>query len=207
MHRRFSLALALSILAALGGCASPFVAVQPEPKSGHFLTPDTLTPKEAKVSVPIANLDRQRFIVLSPTINMDSEKYVPFVKQMVENCGLHKLVGHADLENFVIANNLGDRIPSLNNRIGFHQLTRYIGEYLILQIDLSNTYGDWWRFTAVVYDPVSSKVKFLASKSAVNMFGLQKPLLLPVFNALKDWVDKSREMARLAPPEPAGQGI
>jgi hypothetical protein len=189
----------LLVTLALTGCASPFVAAKPDSKTGKFQTLTELSSDENSVFSPIDDLESQEFIVLITTINAPRDwanDYRPYVKEMLEISGLSNFVDKTDLENFVIANNLGEEVPSLNNRIGYNQLSKYVGEYLIVATDLRNLRGDWWQFSITVYDPVSSDTKFHASKEAVPWVGMDKPILLPVFNALKKWIDESKSLQK-----------
>jgi hypothetical protein len=189
----------LLVTLALTGCASPLVAVKPDSKTGKFQTSAELSSDENSVFSPIDNLESQEFIALITTINVRwdwANDFRPYAKEMLEISGLSNFVDKTDLENFVIANNLGEKVPSLNNRIGYNQLSKYVGQYLIIATDLRNLVGDWWLFSITVYDPVSSETKFHASKKAFNFVGMDKPLLLPVFNALKTWVDESKSLQK-----------
>lgn len=190
------------------GCSNTFIAVKPDINTGQFKTPVKLTDEENTIFSPINDLDEQVFNVLLTGINVAGDwakEYRPFVKEMLENCGMDKFVSKSHLEDYVIANDLGASIPTLDNRIGYNRLTKYIGPYLIVATDLKNLGSDWWEFSITVYDPVSSTAKFHASKSAMNLAGMKEPILLPVFNSLKKWVDASR--VNSISPKKEGLGI
>ncbi|MHB8622817.1 MAG: hypothetical protein ACYC9J_03575 [Sulfuricaulis sp.] len=206
---RLWLVATLAVSVFLNGCANPFVAVKPDTDTGKFPSRE-LSPDEIKTFVKIDNLGKQKFILLIDDINVSWEwtkNYRSYVKEMLENCGLGNFMAKTQLENFVIANNLGEKIPSLSDRIGYHQLAKYIGPYLIVSVDLENWRGtDIWEFGITVYDPVSSSTKFAASRRGVNDFGgMDKLILLPAFNSLKKWVDESQSPQKN--PAVKGNGI
>lgn len=183
----------------LAGCASPFVVTSPDPETGRFPTKSSVASNEYKVFEPIENLDDQRFSILLTSLNTSMtglDGYESYVEGMLKECGLEDFVDFQYLEDFVIANGLGDKVPTLNNRIGLHQLSKYTGPYMIVSVDLTNEVLDRWVFTISVYDPVSSKLKFQVSHRNLVFFGrFREALLHPGFNALQKWLEASREAA------------
>lgn len=183
----------------LTGCASPFVVTSPNPETGRFPTESSVASNEYKVFKPIDNLADQQFSILLTSLNSPMtglDGYPSYIEGMLKKCGIEDFVDFEYLEDFVIANGLGDKVPTLNNRIGLHQLSKYTGPYLIISADLTNEVLDRWSFTISVYDPVSSKLKFQVSHHNLVFFGrFREALLHPTFNALQEWLEASREAA------------
>lgn len=198
MSRWFFMPVVACAAFLLQGCGPQFKVVQPDDASGRFPTNTVLGESDILLFEPIENLEHQSFNVLMNATNSRwaGAGYFQFVREMVELSGLQDLVDKRHVENLIIAGDLADQVPSFDNRIAFNRLAQYVGPYLIVSTELVNLGGDWWEFSVIVYDPVSSAPKFHAKRRGINWAGLDKPILLPVFNALKDWVDASKEASR-----------
>jgi len=183
----------------LSGCVSPLVATMPDEKTGNFPTSSKLKSEEIKIFKPINNLKQQKLSLAITSVDTSwdrTKSYKTYMKKMLENIGFVNITENSQLETFIIKNNLNKEIPNLDNRIAYNQLSKYLGNYLIVTSNLEYIWQHRWKFTITVYDPVSSNVKFYASTKAISWSGVEKPILLPVINALKKWFDESKKIQK-----------
>ena len=191
----------LIVFLALGliGCANNQLNVlAPNPTTGKFETSTIFGPSEIKTYIPIDNYHSQKFIVVDSFVDLQTwqEDYKPYIYGMLKNSGMDNFATMADLENIVIANNLGREISTVRNRIGLNQLSKYIGPFLYLSADLDYLGNDSFNFVVTIYDPITSSVKFYGQKAAIGWVGIDGPILTPMFNEVKRWVEDSKKLSK-----------
>ena len=120
MLRESVVALALVMLA---GCGTQMKVVKLD-DSGHFPTK-----KEATVVTSVAvDLDERRGLLVAP--NGD------FTADMVRNIGyFDEVINFEELEKRIVTNNLTDKVPSLQDRIGINNAARHYRPFLWLHWD------------------------------------------------------------------------
>ncbi len=183
----------------LSGCAGNQLQVlTPNQETGMFKTSTVFDKGEVKIFEPISNFENQKFIVVNSFVDLAEwkPKYVPYINGMLTNSGFTNLITISELENIVISKKLGEKIHSIQNKIGMNLLSKHIGPYLYIEARLNYQRNDRFAFEVIIFDPVSASVVFSAQKSAIGYVGIQGPLLSPMFNEIKKWIHESKSLSK-----------
>ena len=169
MKFNYIIIISISFLLFSCGSARNFTVVKPNEESGKFPAGKELSLNELEIFTPIDNFNQYEITKLNSGISTPpgwTDEYLPFLKEMLMNCGLPEIKNNQGTEN-----------------------------YLVVDAYLQYHYEDIWTFSINIYDPVSSTARFQASRRATNWFGMGKPIFYPVFNSVKEWVDQSKEFS------------
>ncbi|PSV27365.1 hypothetical protein C9J44_15970 [Photobacterium sp. GB-27] len=119
-----------------------------------------------------------------------SKKYNEFFLKSVENTKkFEKVVDVKGMEMIVFEKDLTDKVSSVSDLIGLHNLQKHIGNFLIIE-----PYVEWkggYNYVASIkaIDAKSAKEVLHLENSAFNWDGLDQPLFFPLFNGLIQWVE------------------
>jgi hypothetical protein len=181
------------------GCSSTFNAVKPDDSTGHF-SQGHVSPEEIKVFKPLAGIAHYHLLYLRTSFTFRDEKYHLFIREMFDNLGLFKKIADRnEMEQFVIKGGLSGAVSSVDDLVSLHRMSRVIGRFLVADalLQKSPAGSGSYTFTIRVLNPRNGETVFAVVKKALNVTGLDEPLLFPVFNALSDWAKKSKAL----PPE------
>jgi len=121
--KKFLLVIGIFFLTACG--ASVFKIVEMDSKTGCFPSDKKATVvKKATIDI---DYRKSLILVFNPT----------FGKGMVENIGyFEKVISSDDLEKIIVTENLSDKVPSVEGRIGMNNAAKHYMNFLWLRYNL-----------------------------------------------------------------------
>lgn len=126
------------------------------------------------------------FLYLKPT--GDIEKLDVFFRDSFENMQVfEQVLSQEQLEELVFEKDLADKVTSVSDKIGLHQLQKEIGPFLVVEPKLEWQGGYDYYARIKAYDPISGKNVLTLTNEAFNWDGLDQPLFYPLFNAFLQW--------------------
>ena len=168
---------ALFVVLALGACSSMKVA-EVDSKSGYF-------PGSTKATVltnKAVDLDSRKALLLIP--NGD------FIKGQMANIKYFgEIITFDDLEKRIVQGNLGDKVPSVRDRIGISNAAKYYKSFLWFRIERLGE-GTNQRARFILTDPLTQEDYFVAeTKLDFIWTGVNdQNNWYPMFNSLIDYV-------------------
>ena len=113
--------------------------------------------------------------------------------------GFRKVWTKTDLENFVINNNLTEKVPSVSDRIGLYNLSRITGDFLVAEIRFRYLGGYRYEVELEIKLSKSQKIVYHIKRSVTNWGGLKRPLLHTLFNDIYNWVIENKQSDAFIP--------
>jgi hypothetical protein len=113
--------------------------------------------------------------------------------------GFKKVWSKTNLENYVINNNLTDKVQSVSDRIGIYNLSKITGEFLVAEIRFRYLGGYRYEVELEIKRSVSQKIVYHIKRSVTNWTGIKKPLLHTLFNDIYNWVVENKQSAEYIP--------
>lgn len=104
-----------------------------------------------------------------------------------------------DLENIVFAKKLTSEVPSVSDRIGLYNLSKYVGEFLIAEIHFGFYRGEYEVEIEITRSIKRDKV-YHVKRRVTNWGGLKRPLLHTLFNDIYFWAienNQTKEVIKL----------
>ena len=182
--KKLILIFLLSIMLGLWGCSTTLKATQLDDK-GYFPTWTRIAEDEIKVKEPFEPKYRALLYVKT---DKKSEKYNDFFIQSFKNMNVFDdVLGKEGIENLVFELGLADKIPSISDKLGFYNLQKHIGSFLVVEPTTWWDGGHNYSAEFKTIDPETGKVVLHIEKEAFNFAGLDKPLFYPLFNAFLEW--------------------
>jgi hypothetical protein len=177
--------LTLILISLLLGACSTTLKPPTLGKSGHFETNKIIAPSSIKVKKAFRPEYRRMIYVKTDEKN---ERFNAFFLESFRNMGqFEKVLSKEEMEKLVFDKNLTDKVLSISDKVGLHNLQKEIGPFLVVE-----PYADWlggYIFMARLkaYDPKTGKDILVLENEAFNWSGLDKPLFYPLLNAFLQW--------------------
>ncbi len=173
---------------------SPTFKVKPlDQKTGKLPTDTRLETGEILTEKNVDVNRYKQFLFISkngPTTN----KFETYITETIREIGgFNKIYTQPELEQFVIQNNLTDKVTSISDRIGLLNLQKQVGDYLICVMNIEFLGGYEFRFEFKIVDPSTWNVLLDIKHKAFNWSGLDRPLFNPVFNYYIDWLSRNKK--------------
>jgi len=173
--------LSIVFLIMLTSACTSLKVVETNSKTGYF--PGNKTADVVK-SVKI-DLDSLKDIVLVP--NGD------FTSKMVKNIGyFNTVMTFEDLETAIIKNDLTDKVPSLNDRIGLNKAAKAYKKFLWLRWD-TRTDGSSQYKQLILTDPITLEDLFIAETYLDHVWAgvSDQKNWYPIMNSLIDYLKEN----------------
>lgn len=172
-------------------CSSTFKVKPLDEKTGQLPTETKLTPEEILVDKSINFNEYNQFLyVKNSGVNM--EKYDKYIIETLKNIGgFKKVYTQSELEQYVIQNNLTDKVTSISDNIGLLNLQKQVGNFLVVESTPEYLGGYDYSFKFKVINPATSETLLELKHKAFNWAGLDRPLFNPVFNYYINWKNKN----------------
>ncbi len=97
-----------------------------------------------------------------------------------------------EMEQYVVRNNLAEKVANISDNIGLFRLQKEIGNFLICEANAEQIGRYGFKFYFKIIDPANSDVLLEIDHYGVNWAGLDRPLFNPVFNYYIDWLKKNK---------------
>ncbi|AZA88491.1 hypothetical protein EG349_17810 [Chryseobacterium shandongense] len=176
---------------ALISCSPTLKVKQLDEKTGQLPTETKIMPNEVLTEKNINLNDFNQFLFIKKSgVNM--EKYESYVTQTLKNIGgFKKIYTQTELEQYVIQNNLTDKVTSISDNIGLLNLQKQVGNFLVCESNVEFLGGYNYQFTFKITNPATAETVLDIKHQAFNWGGLDRPLFNPVFNYYIDWTKKN----------------
>jgi len=172
-------------------CSPTLKVKQLDEKTGQLPTDTKLRPEEILVDNNINLKEYTQFLyVKNSGVNM--EKYDNYIIETLKNIGgFEKVYSQSELEQYVIQNNLTDKVTNISDNIGLLNLQKQVGNFLICESTPEYLGGYDYSFSFKIINPSNSETVLEIKHKAFNWGGLDRPLFNPVFNYYIDWIKKN----------------
>lgn len=178
---RTALVLAALLSVALAGC-SVGVAVKPDPNTGYIVS-NGGNAKKANVTVSkAADVAAYKDLVLVTAGDFaeDQTRNLAFFSEVIDI---------EELQKRIVAANLQDKVPTVNDRIGLSNAARHYRKFLWLRYDTDKR-GSKIFGRLIVTDPVTLDDLFVAERELDYVWAgvNDQNTFYPMFNSLIDWL-------------------
>jgi hypothetical protein len=173
-------------------CSPTLKVNAPDPKTGFLPTDSKVDQSEVLVDKPIELSKYNMFLYIRKSkVNMD--KYESYIIGDLKNIGgFNKFYTETELEQYVIQNNLTDKVTSISDNIGLINLQKQVGNFLVCETTAQNLGGYNFLFDFKITNPANAEVVLEIKHKGFNFSGLDRPLFNPVFNYYIDWMNKNK---------------
>lgn len=174
-------------------CSTTLKVKQLNEKTGQLPTDTKLTPEEILVNKNIDLKNYNQFLyVKNSGVNM--EKYDNYVVETLRNIGgFQQIYTQSELEQFIIQNNLTDKITNISDNIGLLNLQKQVGNFLICESSPEFLGGYSYAFKFKIINPETAETLLEIKHKAINWGGVDRPLFNPVFNYYINWIKKNSQ--------------
>lgn len=171
-------------------CSPTLKVKSVDEETGRFPT-DTELKAEEIITDSTVQIKKYNFLFIKESqVNM--EKYENYVSKTIENIGgFNKYYNQQELEQYIIQNELTDKVTSISDNIGLLNLQKQVGDFLVCETNVEYLGGYNFRFDFTLIDPATTQTVLDIEHKAFNWGGLDRPLFNPVFNYYIDWLEKS----------------
>jgi len=189
--RNILITLVVSIVGI--SCSPTLKVISADPATGKLPTETHLSSKEIITEKSISLKDFNQFLFVRKG-RVNSDRYDNYVYGTLKNIGVFKqFFNQNDLEQYVIKNGLTDKVSSLSDNIGLHNLSMNAGNFLICETSIELVARYDFTFELKIINPVNAEILFDVKHYAVNWAGLDRPLFNPVFNEYMEWLKKNNQ--------------
>lgn len=177
-------------LLLLGACSSTFEATSLD-ASGRFpvsrvLPPEAITVNEAW---PV---DQSRKLLLVRTNLGTLTNYEEYFETSFENIGFFDTVMRTEeFERDLVRRGLAEEVGSVTGFAGLAKASRALGQFLVVDIQLTADVGYQVAMTMTVYDPATATELYKIEHEVTNWAGLDGVLFEPSFNAFIAWLEEN----------------
>jgi len=176
----------VAVLAALLLSACSAFKVVDLDSTGHF---PTQTTAKVVLSKPV-DLDSRKALILVPPSD--------FEKGLVGKIGyFDEVMTFEDLEKKVVAANMGDRIPSVRDRIGINNAAKHLKPFLWLKFERKGTGND--RYARYTLIDAKTMEDYFAAETHLDYVWTgvnDQHNWYPMFNALIDYIRENSKTYR-----------
>lgn len=177
--------IVILIAAMLMSCTQLKIGTR-DPVTGYF-------PADRKASVVVSKqivLDQRKALILVSDV-APSVRETDFVVGQVRNIGyFDEVATRIDLEKSVVRNNLGDKVQSVNDRIGIHHAAKHYKPFLWLRHVLTGS-GNNRNARLILTDPLTMDDIFVAEVSFTPWSLTDQNVWYPMHNALIDYIKQN----------------
>jgi hypothetical protein len=157
-------------------------------KTGKLPTETVINQEEILVEKSINLKEYSKFLFVKKS-GLNMEKYETYILGTLKNIGgFEKYFTQSELEQYVIQNNLTDKVTSISDNIGLLNLSKNVGKFLICESNVEYKGGYDFTFEYKVINPTNAEILLHIKHNAFNWGGLDRPLFNPVFNKYIDWI-------------------
>ena len=157
-------------------------------KTGKLPTETVINQEEILVEKSINLKEYSKFLFVKKS-GLNMEKYETYILGTIKNIGgFEKYFTQSELEQYVIQNNLTDKVTSISDNIGLLNLSKNVGKFLICESNVEYKGGYDFTFEYKVINPTNAEILLHIKHNAFNWGGLDRPLFNPVFNKYIDWI-------------------
>ncbi len=183
----------------LGGCGSPAkyqvpnvnLEVESYPSSSSIDAKDIFTNK------PYSDVNRLKFVVLSPKNDLNYSEYKAFMKTSLIKIGFPKVLSETEFANLISEKRLAHKKDSLFDLEFLQKANKALGEFLVIKASLNHKDRHAvWGNQVEILDPESSEtlLKFRIHKSLWN--DIDKEFNYPAINLINDWYKSSKRVSK-----------
>lgn len=191
-ERRFVTMMAVLLLcAACGG--QTFKDAQYDASSASFETTYVVEPEEILVSESI-DADAYRQLLFVQTNLEQKQAWDSYFESALGNVDFFERVVRKDgFEQFLVQTGHAGEVQSVDGFTGLAAAQGAIGDFMVIEFDLSA--GAAYQVTGEmkVYDPATARTLFHVRRQITNISGIDDPLSKPLFNAFVAWLDENSE--------------
>ena len=184
--RHIWLAILLCLTVVVAGCSSTLKPPVLNTETGFFNKKTALSEDDVKVQEPFQR-DKYLEQLYVKTDAKDEEYNTFFYEAFAAMDIFGKIVDEEQLAAIVLERNLADKVPSISDLVGLHNLAAHIGPFLIVEPYAAHEGGYNYSARLVAIDPETGRTVLEIHNDAVNWAGLDKPLFYPLFNAFLEW--------------------
>ena len=198
--RHARLAILICLIITVAGCSSTLKPPVLNTESGFFSKRTTLAEDDVKIQVPFQR-DKHRKLLYVKTDAKNEQFNTFFFESFVAMDFFEKVVDKEQLASIVLEQNLADKVSSISDLVGLHNLASQIGPFLIVEPFAEHTGGYGYSARLVAIDPETGRTVLEIHNDAINWAGLDKPLFYPLFNAFLEWCRNEPISTRKPPTE------
>ncbi len=176
----------------LFSCSPTLKVKELNPKTGKLPTETFLRQEEILVQKKINLNEYSQFLFVKKS-GLNMEKYEKYILGTLKTIGgFEKYYTQNEMEQYVIQNNLTDKVTSISDNIGLLNLSKNVGKFLICENNVEYKGGYDFTFEYKVIDPSNAEILLHIKHNAFNFGGLDRPLFNPVFNKYIDWLKTNK---------------
>jgi len=177
-------------LLLLGACSSTFEATSLD-ASGRFPVSRVLPPEAVTVSEAYP-VDQSRKLLLVRTNLGTLTNYEEYFETSFENMGFFDTVMRTEeFERDLVRRGLAEEVGSVTGFAGLSKASRALGQFMVVDIQLTADVGYQVAMTMTVYDPATATELFKVDHQVTNWAGLDGILFEPSFNAFIAWLEEN----------------
>ena len=175
----------LALAALLAGCSTTFKS-RPLDATGKFTTSTKLDAGGVKTVKPFQ--EKYKTMLYVKPDEARTTRFNNFWFESFKNMGVFTNVAQkSDFESMVIERKLTDKVTSVSDLIGLHQLQQQIGPFLVVEPNVEWKGGYDYFASLKATDPESGETVLYLEQNAFNWAGLDDPLFFPLLNAFLEW--------------------
>lgn len=190
--KKLKIIIGILLLGMSLGCSPTLRIKQINIATEKFPTDKSLSINEIKVRKKFPQLKNyKQFLYIKN--EEEFEKYKNYIKGTLENIGFFdKIYYKKDLEKIVINKGLTEKVTNISDNIGLLNLSKQIGEFLVLRTSVIYNGAYSYEFEFELIDPTNAETIYKVVNPAFNWGGLDRPLFNPVFNNYAEWIKENQ---------------
>jgi len=160
-------------------------------EKGKLPTDTQVTSSEILIDKPL-KIDTSFHLLFIKNLN-GMNRYSQYIVGTLKNIsGFQEVKTSEEMEQYVIKNNLADKVTNISDNVGLYRLEREIGNFLICETSAEQVDRYGYKFHFKIINAASSEIVLDVYHYAFNWAGLDRPLFNPVFNYYIDWLKKNK---------------
>jgi len=179
--------LAVILIGMLAGCNTTLQVTKPDPATGLYANASMLKPGDVVVEEKFDPVYKRLLYLKIESKNRDKRFTNFFMSAFREMNTFEKVVTQDELEAMIIERNLGSKVPGVSDLVSLNNLSKEIGPFLIVEPDGTWLGGYKWEATLKAIDATTGKTVLYLDATALNLSGLDDPLLHPLINGFINW--------------------
>lgn len=172
-------------IVSLAGCSTYFQPMNVDAQTGYLPTSQD---KNAKVSKADVLLNQKvDFSIYGGRVLVSGGAF--FQQEMRDIGAFSDIMTSEDLEKYIIANGLQDKVPNVNDLIGLNKAYQYYKPFLWTHFEFKDDNGNHF-VRMIVTDPGSARDLFEAQATICGapVCDDDQHIWYPLFNSFIDWV-------------------
>jgi len=157
--------------------------------SGRFSTSTAASPSDVQTRKPFLSGYRRMLYVKFDENEAENAEITEFFLESFGNMRIfEKIVQKQDMEQIVVANDLTNKVTNVSDFVGLSVIRKSVGPFLVVEPRVRWDEGRHKYLASLrATDPDTAAAVFYFEKYAIDLAGLDKPLLYPMLNAFLDW--------------------